>query len=103
MHTHFYYNYYYYFQKPPENSLIGEIIFWKRQKLTLSTCYDHLSKPSIQQSIEILKIANSDISAFQEKMEEVEKHLKTATENFSYLCLLEPLAKVIYFSYFAFF
>lgn len=74
---------------------MGEISFWKRQKLILSTCYDHLSKTSIQQTIEILKIADSDLSAFQENVNELEKYLKTATENYSYLSLLEPLAKVI--------
>lgn len=87
-----------YFQKLPENDLLGEFNFWKRQKLVLSTCYDHLNKPSIQQTLEILKIADSDLSEFEKKMAEVEKHLKVASDNFNYLSLLEPLRKVTFLS-----
>ncbi|GFY40926.1 dynein-1-alpha heavy chain, flagellar inner arm I1 complex [Trichonephila inaurata madagascariensis] len=82
-------------KNPPENSLLGEIEFWKTQQLQLSICTDQMSHSTISKTIKILKLAEVDIRRFETNATNIEDLLSKVTDNMTYLSLLEQNAKYL--------
>ncbi|CAL1298988.1 unnamed protein product, partial [Larinioides sclopetarius] len=82
-------------QNVPEDGLLYEVEFWKTQKLKLNICADQMSHPTIEKTIQILKLAEKDITKFEKNVMDIENLLKRVTDNVAYLSLLEKSAKLL--------